>query len=732
MLNNGSSGTFDTNGYTITAPGTVSGGGSLRISGGGTLILSGSSNSYSGGTTISAGTLQIGDGVSASGSLPGNVVNNASLVFANPSALAVGGTISGTGSVTANGAGTLTLSAANTYTGGTTISGGGTVRGPIHGPGLWHRAHRLQRHDGGQQPGELRAAGHLFTVSCEQFLADSQLRDVRLVASHVRRVWHAESLDHDDGVQYRQRLPRRNTAAPKMFSTPTTPAWSTSPPPARTCSAPPATTASMIWIDGVNVVSNDGEQSPTTVTSVGIPLSAGEHNIVVGYFQGGGGLTFTAQMGTADGDSSTLAPISTSMTNGASITPDLLIGSLQGTGNVSLTTGNLILGSDNTSQSFGGVISGIGGVLKFGTGIQTFTNVNQYTGGTTIAGGELNINSDAALGATSSVLTLAGGSLQAGALFSLDPSRSVVAEGGGFDTNNNTLTVPGVISGSGSLGISGGGTLVVTGASNTYSGGTIVSAGTLQIGDGASSNGSLPGNVVNNATLTFNNPTTFANSGNISGSGVTNIVGAGPLTLNGAISGSQRVAYSGTGGALLAGNNSYTGGTSINSGTVTAQGTGLGVGTVNIASGATLSISNGGNTGLLSVYYASATGFAAPTMNAVTPTMNFATFPAPYNSLATNFGAFYTGAINVLEAGSYTFNSSSDDISTIYVDGNAVVSSTYLNGTGGVTSAAINLTAGEHQVLISYFQGTGGYFLGDKSAADRTARRWPISAPAIR
>ena len=73
----------------------------------------------------------------------------------------------------------------------------------------------------------------------------------------------------------------------------------------------------------------------------------------------------------------------------------------------------MIIGFDNTNQTYGGAISGIGGITKLGTGIQTFTGTSSYTGGTIIGEGVLNVNSDAALGATSSAISLSGGNLQA-------------------------------------------------------------------------------------------------------------------------------------------------------------------------------------------------------------------------------------------------------------------------------------------------------------------------------
>jgi autotransporter-associated beta strand protein len=118
---------------TTTFDGAISGaGGSLVMQGPGKLVLNGA-NTYNGGTTISGGTLQFGDGAVKNGAVQGNIVNNSSLVFANPLNQTYGGVVSGNGSLTKNGAGVLVLTANQTYSGPTLVSGGTLQLAPTSG-----------------------------------------------------------------------------------------------------------------------------------------------------------------------------------------------------------------------------------------------------------------------------------------------------------------------------------------------------------------------------------------------------------------------------------------------------------------------------------------------------------------------------------------------------------------------------------------------------------------------
>lgn len=96
---------------------------SLTKAGGGRWVLTGS-NAYSGVTTISGGTLQIGDGGGV-GNLGTNATANAgALVFNRSNTVTYAGVISGTGSVSQAGSGALILAGANVHSGPTAVNAG--------------------------------------------------------------------------------------------------------------------------------------------------------------------------------------------------------------------------------------------------------------------------------------------------------------------------------------------------------------------------------------------------------------------------------------------------------------------------------------------------------------------------------------------------------------------------------------------------------------------------------
>ena len=120
----GSSETFENDSANALAISSlISGSSGLNTAGAGTIVLT-DTNTYSGGTLISAGTLQLGDKVTSNGSVAGSVTNNSELLIANPAAQTFSAAITGTGVLGKTGSGVLTLPSANTYTGGTIVSNG--------------------------------------------------------------------------------------------------------------------------------------------------------------------------------------------------------------------------------------------------------------------------------------------------------------------------------------------------------------------------------------------------------------------------------------------------------------------------------------------------------------------------------------------------------------------------------------------------------------------------------
>jgi len=196
-------------------------------------------------------------------------------------------------------------------------------------------------------------------------------------------------------------------------------------------------------------------------------------------------------------------------------------------GDVAVNTNGTLAFNRSDAVQFDGAISGDGGVSQLGEGTTTFTNDNTYTGDTQIDAGTLQLGNG---GASGSLI---------GKVFVNDGATLSVYR-------SNNVTLPGEISGGGKLLQKGAGTTILTGA-NTYTGGTQIDEGTLQLGDGGS-RGSIVGSVLNNGVLAINRIDTS--------------------TLPGIISGSGRLIQAGTGTTILANDNTYTGGTQIDAGTL--------------------------------------------------------------------------------------------------------------------------------------------------------------------
>ena len=116
--------------YTFDGSGSLGGSSSLVKNGTGTLVLDNTgANNFSGGVTISSGTLQVGNNDSAGSLPPGNITDNGTLTFANSGTVTETNNISGSGSFDQAGAGgTLVLSGGNSFTGNVVVTNGSTLQ----------------------------------------------------------------------------------------------------------------------------------------------------------------------------------------------------------------------------------------------------------------------------------------------------------------------------------------------------------------------------------------------------------------------------------------------------------------------------------------------------------------------------------------------------------------------------------------------------------------------------
>lgn len=226
-------------------------------------------------------------------------------------------------------------------------------------------------------------------------------------------------------------------------------------------------------------------------------------------------------------------------------------------GNAAVLNGALAIGGSN-ALTLNGAISGNGSLLKKGAATLPLNGANTYSGGTGLNAGQLVLGNNAALG--TGALTV-GGAAQLDGSTDLQLANALNLGAALTLAGSHDLALNGVVSGTGSLVKNGTGALLLTGA-NTYSGGTTLNGGTTT-GD----TNSLQGAIANNATLTFAQGVDGTYTGNLTGAGVLNKTGTGAL--------------------LLSGNNTFTGNTNVNAGSLTVNGT-LNSAAVQVASGATL------------------------------------------------------------------------------------------------------------------------------------------------
>ncbi len=523
---------------TFAAP--ITGTGMVQQTGSGTTILT-ADNTYSGGTTITAGTLRLCDG-GCTGSLDGNVTNNATLAVNRADAITLAGVISGSGAVQQSGAGTTTLSSINTYSGGTTISAGtlsGSATsfgsGPIlnnaaliintpgnasfanvlSGTGSFTNsgAGTLTLTGAGSSAGTTTVAeGTLAFAQSGAFTSDSYVTGTGATTSigGASQLAVTDTFTQAAGSTLAVTLGSNNpiiTAGTAALDGTLSVAGISAVAPSSASALPAAEFTVIHTACGItgdfSAVSLGNTTSPVDYLTLAGTLSADSLNYNVGL-----GLTWQAGATVGNGGFTLTSPTST-------FNVDLALADQA----ASATSWN---GKDLT---------------KDGAGTLTLSALNSYTGLTTVNGGTLSMGFANAFAASSAVTVNSGATL---ALNDFTQTTNNLSGAGAISLGSLATTVliasndatsttfSGAISGAGDLTKTGAGTLTLSGA-NTYAGGTTLNTGTLV----ATNGNALGTGVVSNSAalqLDFASAGTLANT--LSGTGSLTKTGAGTATLS--------------------------------------------------------------------------------------------------------------------------------------------------------------------------------------------------------
>ena len=276
--------------------------------------------------------------------------------------------------------------------------------------------------------------------------------------------------------------------------------------------------------------------------------------------------------------------------------------------NSGVGVGTLTMNDSSLSGTFAGTIGGNLVIIQNGSQTETLSGSNSYTGGTVVNSGTLVLSNNYALGAVTNPLTLNGGTLAVGSnnittgLLGIGNAsisgNGTLTPSGINATNSSAITIANSLAGSGTFTQNGAGATTLSG-SNSYTGGTVINAGQITVGNtyalGATTN-----------SLTLNGGTFYNNSYNVTigrmSLGNTAISGSGTITQGGMIAtnsasegiynslaGSGTLTQNGSGDIWLYNSNSYTGGTVINNGRLLLDNNyALGAGTNSLA------VNNGG------------------------------------------------------------------------------------------------------------------------------------------